>query len=74
MVSHGQQPPVDLRVQGLEPSVHHLRESRVGGNVGYVDARRLDLRRRPARREDLDAKGLQALCKIDNAFLVRDAD
>jgi len=74
VVAKREQAPVDLRVQGLEPSVHHLRESRVGRDIGHVDPRRLDLGRRAARREDLDSEALQALRKLHDARLVGDAD
>ena len=57
---------VDLRMQGFEPSVHHLRKSRVIRHVGDRDPAFPELRRRSAGGEDLHAEGLQSLGEFDD--------
>ena len=65
---------VDLRMQGFQSSVHHLRKAGVIRHVGDRDPAFPQLRRRSARGEDLHAEGLESLGEFDDPFLVRHAD
>ena len=74
VVPQRQKTAVDLRMQGFEPSVHHLRKSRVVGNIGDRDPAFPELCRRSAGGEDLRAEGLQSLGEFDDPLLVRYTD
>ena len=65
---------VDLRMQGFQPSVHHLRKAGIIRHVGDRDPAFPQLRRRSARGEDLHAEGLQSLGEFDDPLLVRHTD
>ncbi len=71
-VAHAKQAAVDNRMQGLDPAVHHL------GKLGQVrdvldrDARRRDGRLGAAGRDQLDARLVQHLGRLDEARLVGD--
>ena len=73
-VPAGQDPRVDLRVEGLDAPVEHLREP---GDIGYLDDRHAVLFQNlvgPAGGDDLHAHGGQLLSEFYDAGLVRDAD
>jgi len=74
IVPEGEQTAVDLRMQGLQPSIHHLRKT---GVVRYVSDRNAvfsQLCRGSARGEDLHAVRLKPLGEFDDPFLVGYAD
>jgi hypothetical protein len=71
-IANAQQAAVDDGVQGLDPAVHHL------GKLGQVrdvldrDAGRRDRRLGAAGRDQLDARRVQHLGRLDQAGLVGD--
>ena len=68
--SDRQQTSVHPRVQGLDPSVHHLREA---GDLRHVDdseAGGVQRRGCAAGRKEIDAKRLQGVRQIQEAGLV----
>ena len=70
IVADRQQPAMDLRVQGLDPPVHHLGKA---GEIGHVADRKPRLGERLARAaggDELDAERGQGAGEIDEAGLV----
>ena len=65
---------VDLRVQGLHPAVHHLREAGVVGHFDSRDAVVTQQLEGAAGGEDLDAEGFEVAGEVDDAGLVGHAD
>ena len=73
-VSAGENPAVDLRVQGLDPPVEHLGES---GGVRHIDhpyPRLAEELRGASGRKDLDAERGKGLSELADAGLVVNAD
>ena len=65
---------VDLGMQGLDPTIHDLREASMLGHLGDGDAFFLEQAEGAAGGEQFDAVGDEALGKLDDACLVGDAD
>ena len=65
---------VDLRVQGLDPAVHHFGEAGVIGHFHRVDAIVLEQLVGAAGGQDLDAQLLQFTSEFEDTGLVGDAD
>ena len=51
--------PMNYRMKGFNPPIHHLRKARVVVDARDLDTRRFEQRRRPARGDDLYAQLLQ---------------
>ena len=65
---------VDFRVQGLDPAIHHFRESGVVGHFDCVDGLFAKQLEGATRGEDLHALGCKFTGKINNPGFVRYAD
>ena len=65
---------VDLRVERLDPAVHHLGKAGVGGHLADRDAGLFEMPPRAAAGEDFDARRHQPPGELDQARLVADAD
>jgi len=65
---------VDAGVQGLDPSVQHLRESGIIGNIQRLDSLVPQCLCRPPCRKDLYPHLSQTLCKGDNPRFIRNAN
>ncbi len=65
---------VDLRVQGLDPAIHHFGEAGVVGHFHRVDAVVLEQLVGAAGGQDLDTELLQLTGKFEDTGLVGDAD
>ena len=74
IVPEGKQAAVDLRMQGLQPSIHHLRKTGVVRYVSDRNAAFSQLCRRSACGEDLHTEGLKPLGEFDDPLLVGYAD
>ena len=70
IVAHRQEAAVDLRMQGLDAAVHHLREARVVGDLGDRDAGLGDGFGRAPGRENFDAMAGQRLGQLGKTGLV----
>ena len=66
-----QNPPMDLRMQRLNPPIHHLRESRVRRHLHHRHPRVPQRLSRSPRRKYLDALRRQKPPKLDKPRLVR---
>ncbi len=64
--------PVDLRVEGLYPPVHHLRRTGVGGDFGKRNPRLRERRPGAAGTQETIIMLDEHLCKIDDAGFIPD--
>ena len=71
IVAHAEQPAVDLRVERLDPPVHHLGKAGEVGNVAHRSAALAQLCRGAAGRDDLDLVSREAGGKLVEAAFVR---
>jgi hypothetical protein len=71
LVAQRQQPAMDDRMQGLDPSVHHFGEVRQLRHVGDLKVRVAQRLGRATRRDQLDAVLRQPLGEIGQSGLVR---
>ena len=69
-----EQAAMDLRMQGLDPPVHHLGKAGEIGDVADLKPRLDEGAMRAAGRDQLDAEGGEAACEIDEAGLVGDGN
>ena len=74
VAAHGEQPAMDLRVQGLDPPIHHLGNFRDLGDVDHLKPGVSELLGCAARRDDLNVFGLQRLGEVHDARLVADRE
>ena len=65
---------MDFRVQGLDPAVHHFRETGIVRDLGHRDALFGQQFRRTACRQDLDIVSLQKAGDFKQAGFVGDAE
>src|SRR5262249_12430207 len=70
LVAQSEQCAVNLRMQSLDPAVHHFRETGYRGNVTDVDAVFAEDRCRASGTDDFDAKLFEFAREIDDARFV----
>ena len=68
----GEQTAVDARVEGLDPTVEHLRHARDGRDIGDRESRLAERLGRPAGRNELEAPLMQTAGELGDTGLVRD--
>ena len=73
-VPAGEDARMDLRMEGFDASLQHLRETRDLGDLDYRDPRLFQHLVGPTGGDDLHAHGRERLGEIGYAGLVRDAD
>ena len=74
LAAPSQESAMDLGVQGLDPAIHDLRETRVGGDIHRRHAALLQQLKSAAGGKDLKAQATQPPTEFQDAGLVRDAD
>ena len=74
LVPQAEQRAVDLRVQGLDPAVHHLGKAGDGIDAHDVDSRLRELLGRAPGADDLDPHLRQGVGETDDPGLVRNTD
>src|SRR6185295_14018927 len=74
MVAPRENAAVNVRMERFDASVHHFREAGDVRHAGDRESGGLERPRGAAGRHQLEAAGGEALCKIDDAVFVRDAE
>ena len=70
--TNGEEPAMHLGMQGLEPSIHHLRKAGQLRHIGDLEARLLQRLGGAARRDERDAAHRERARQGDEPRLVRD--
>jgi hypothetical protein len=71
LVASREDPPVDLRMQGLDPPPHHLGEAGVVRHLDDLDLRLPQETRRVSRRQQLHVEVTESATELDETGLVR---
>ncbi len=74
IVAAGQQSAVDLRMQGFQAPLEHLRETRVVSDFNHRQPRFAQQARRTAGGQQFDMMMRKSLRKRDHAFFIGNAD
>ena len=74
VVSQGENSAMNFRMKCLYPAVHHFRKARDLGNIFDGNSIVAQQRSRAAGGNDLNTQVRQGAGKLDDAFLVRNAD